>query len=403
MPEKPEKLPLHGVRVIDLATFIAGPFTAAILSEFGAEVIKVEQPGLGDPLRKFGSPSARGDGYTWLSEQRNKKSVTLDLRQPEGAALVKRLVAEADILCENFRPGTMEKWGLGPDELKAVNPGLVLVRISGYGQTGPYKDRPGFARIAHAFGGLTHLTGVPGGPPLTPGSTSLADYISGLYGAVGALLALRSREEAGGQVIDIALYESIFRVLDEMAPLYAATGFVRPRLGLMTSNVCPHGHFECGDGGWVAIACTSDKMWRRMAAVLGRDELGEDERYETSARRVENRDDVEAMVGAFTLSLPRDRVVETCNSGGVPTAPVYSIADIFEDPQYRARGTLKDVIEPETGEHVHVPNVLPALSETPGRIESLGPRLGAHNDEVYGTLLGLSADERDALHEKGVI
>ena len=403
MPEKPEKLPLHGVRVIDLATFIAGPFTAAILSEFGAEVIKVEQPGLGDPLRKFGSPSARGDGYTWLSEQRNKKSVTLDLRQPEGAALVKRLVAEADILCENFRPGTMEKWGLGPDELKAVNPGLVLVRISGYGQTGPYKDRPGFARIAHAFGGLTHLTGVPDGPPLTPGSTSLADYISGLYGAVGALLALRSREDAGGQVIDIALYESIFRVLDEMAPLYAATGFVRPRLGLMTSNVCPHGHFECGDGGWVAIACTSDKMWRRMAVVLGRDELGEDERYETSARRVENRDDVEAMVTAFTLSQPRDRVVETCNAGGVPTASVYSIADIFEDPQYRARGTLKDVIEPETGERVHVPNVLPALSETPGRIESLGPRLGAHNDEVYGTLLGLSDAEREALREKGVI
>ena len=175
----PEKLPLDGVRVIDLATFIAGPFTAAVLSEFGAEVIKVEQPGLGDPLRKFGSPSKRGDGYTWLSEQRNKKSVTLDLRQPEGAALFKRLVAEADILCENFRPGTMEKWGLGPDELKAVNPGLVMVRISGYGQNGPYKDRPGFARIAHAFGGLTHLTGDPGGPPLTPGSTSLADLYLG--------------------------------------------------------------------------------------------------------------------------------------------------------------------------------------------------------------------------------
>ena len=277
------KLPLSGVRVIDLATFIAGPFTAAILGEFGAEVIKVEQPGLGDPLRKFGSPSKRGDGYAWLSEQRNKKSVTLDLRQPEGAALFKRLIATADILCENFRPGTLEKWGLGPDALKAVNPALVLVRISGYGQTGPYRDRPGFARIAHAFGGLTHLTGDPGGPPLTPGSTSLADYISGLYGAVGALMALRSREQVGGQVIDIALYESIFRVLDEMAPLFAATGFVRPRLGLMTSNVCPHGHFECGDGGWVAIACTSDKMWRRMAAVLGRDALGEDARFATSA------------------------------------------------------------------------------------------------------------------------
>ena len=397
------KLPLSGVRVIDLATFIAGPFTAAILGEFGAEVIKVEQPGLGDPLRKFGSPSKRGDGYAWLSEQRNKKSVTLDLRQPEGAALFKRLIATADILCENFRPGTLEKWGLGPDALKAVNPALVLVRISGYGQTGPYRDRPGFARIAHAFGGLTHLTGDPGGPPLTPGSTSLADYISGLYGAVGALMALRSREQVGGQVIDIALYESIFRVLDEMAPLFAATGFVRPRLGLMTSNVCPHGHFECGDGGWVAIACTSDKMWRRMAAVLGRDALGEDARFATSARRVENRDEVEAMVTAFTLSLPRDAVVETCNAGGVPTAAVYSIADIFEDPHYRARGTVTEVVEPESGEALHVPNVLPALSETPGRIESLGPRLGAHNDEVYGDLLGLSAAERDDLRKKGVI
>ena len=397
------KLPLSGVRVVDLATFIAGPFTAAILGEFGAEVIKVEQPGLGDPLRKFGSPSKRGDGYAWLSEQRNKKSVTLDLRQPEGAALFKRLIATADILCENFRPGTLEKWGLGPDELKAVNPALVLVRISGYGQTGPYRDRPGFARIAHAFGGLTHLTGDPGGPPLTPGSTSLADYISGLYGAVGALMALRSREQVGGQVIDIALYESIFRVLDEMAPLFAATGFVRPRLGLMTSNVCPHGHFECGDGGWVAIACTSDKMWRRMAAVLGREALGEDARFATSARRVENRGEVEAMVSAFTLSLPRDAVVETCNAGGVPTAAVYSIADIFEDPHYRARGTVTEVVEPESGEALHVPNVLPALSETPGRIESLGPRLGAHNDEVYGDLLGLSADERDDLRKKGVI
>ena len=400
----PEKLPLHGVRVIDLATFIAGPFTAAILSEFGAEVIKVEQPGQGDPLRKFGSPSARGDGYAWLSEQRNKKSVTLDLRRPEGAALFKRLVAESDILCENFRPGTMEKWGLGPDELKAVNPGLVLVRISGYGQTGPYRDRPGFARIAHAFGGLTHLTGVPGGPPLTPGSTSLADYISGLYGAVGALLALRSREDAGGQTIDIALYESIFRVLDEMAPLYAATGFVRPRAGADDQQRLPPRAFRvrrrrpgspspapatrCG-GAWPP--CSAAKSWARTSATPPA----------RSAWRT------------ATMSRPwsphsrsRCRAIgwwRPCNAGGVPTSPVYSIADIFEDPQYKARGTLKDVIEPETGEHVHVPNVLPAMSGTPGRIESLGPRLGAHNEEVYGGLLGLSAEDRATLREKGVI
>ncbi|SVC15364.1 uncharacterized protein METZ01_LOCUS268218, partial [marine metagenome] len=281
------KLPLEGLRVLDLATFLASPFSAAILSEFGAEVIKVEQPGSGDPLRKFGTPSKNGDGYCWLSEQRNKRSVTLDIRTEKGGEIFKRLIVGADVLCENFRPGTLEKWGLGPDVLKAINPRLVILRISGYGQTGPYKDRPGFARIAHAFGGLTYLTGEPDGPPLTPGSTSLADYISGLYGALGILLSLRAREDTGrGQEVDVALYESIFRVLDEMAPLYAANGFVRPRLGLGTANVCPHGHFECGDGKWVAIACTSDKMWLRMAEVLGRPKLGPDPRYKTAANRV---------------------------------------------------------------------------------------------------------------------
>ena len=327
------KLPLEGLRVLDLATFVASPFSAAILGEFGAEVIKIEQPGSGDPLRKFGTPSKNGDGYCWLSEQRNKRSVTLDIRKQKGVEIFKRLIAGVDVLCENFRPGTLEKWGLGPDVLKAINPRLVMLRISGYGQTGPYKDRPGFARIAHAFGGLTYLTGEPDGPPLTPGSTSLADYISGLYGALGILLSLRVREDTGrGQEIDVALYESIFRVLDEMAPLYAANGFVRPRLGLGTANVCPHGHFECGDGEWVAIACTSDKMWLRMAEVLGRPELGPDPRYETTANRVANRDDVDGLVSAFTLSMPREKLMQVCVAGEVPIAPVYSIADIFDDP-----------------------------------------------------------------------
>ena len=397
-------LPLAGIRVLDLATFIAGPFTAAILSEFGAEVIKVEQPGHGDPLRAFGTPSRRGDGYCWLSEQRNKKSITLDLRKPDGAALFKRLIANADAACENFRPGTLEKWGLGYDVLSALNPGLVLLRISGYGQDGPYKDRPGFARIAHAFGGLSYLTGMPGGPPLTPGSTSLADYISGLYGAVGVLLALRARAATGkGQEIDVALYESIFRVLDEMAPLYAATGFVRPRLGLGTANVCPHGHFECGDGEWVAIACTSDKMWARMAEVLGRPALADDARYRTAAKRVENRDDVDGLVSAFTLSMPRAQAMEKCVAGDVPIAPIYSIADTFSDPQYKARQTIVGMTEPETGEEVAVPNVLPRLSATPGRIASLGPPLGNANREVYGGELGLSDAEIAALQEQGVI
>ena len=397
------KLPLEGLRVLDLATFVASPFSAAILGEFGAEVIKIEQPGSGDPLRKFGTPSPNGDGYCWLSEQRNKRSVTLDLRKPAGADIFKRLVESADVLCENFRPGTLEKWGLGPEVLKAINPRLVLLRISGYGQTGPYAERPGFARIAHAFGGLTYLTGEPGGPPLTPGATSLADYISGLYGALGVLLSLRAREDTGrGQEIDIALYESIFRVLDEMAPLYAATGFVRPRLGLGTANVCPHGHFECGDGEWVAIACTSDKMWVRMAEVLSHPELGTDPRYKTAADRVANREDVDGLVSAFTLSMPREAVMAGCVAGDVPIAPVYSIADIFADPQYRARETLVTVKDEKAGE-ITVPNVLPRLSETPGRIDHLGPSLAEGNSDIYGGELGFSEVELSQLKQNGVI
>ena len=397
------KLPLEGLRILDLATFVASPFSAAILSEFGAEVIKIEQPGSGDPLRKFGTPSKNGDGYCWLSEQRNKRSITLDIRTEKGAEIFKRLIVGADVLCENFRPGTLEKWGLGPDVLKAINPRLVILRISGYGQTGPYKDRPGFARIAHAFGGLTYLTGEPEGPPLTPGSTSLADYISGLYGALGILLSLRAREDTGrGQVVDVALYESIFRVLDEMAPLYAANGFVRPRLGLGTANVCPHGHFECGDGEWVAIACTSDKMWLRMTEVLGRSELGLDPRYKTAANRVANREDVDGMVSAFTLSMTRDKLMQACVAGEVPIAPVYSIADIFDDSHYKARKTLVTVEDKSAGK-ITVPGVLPHLSETPGRITHLGPVLAEGNKEIYGDELGFSPTELAELKREGVI
>ncbi|MCH7832347.1 MAG: CoA transferase, partial [Proteobacteria bacterium] len=259
-------LPLTGVRVLDAATFIAAPYTATILGEFGAEVIKVERPDGGDPFRYFGTATERDDStLAWLSESRNKKSVTLDLKQPEGQALFRRLAAKSDVICENFRPGTLEKWGLGWDRLSRENQGLVLLRITGYGQTGPYKDRPGFARVAHAIGGLTHLAGHPGETPVTPGSTSLGDYISGLYGAVGVMMALRHRDQTGrGQVIDLGLYESVFRMLDEIAPVYAKTGFVRGPEGTGTLNACPHGHFPTKDGKWVAIACTTDKRFPRL-------------------------------------------------------------------------------------------------------------------------------------------
>ena len=400
---QPMPKPMAGVRVLDLATFLAAPFTAAILAEFGAEVIKVEQPGMGDPMRQFGTATEIDDSsLTWLSEARNKHSITLNLKDPDGAELFKRLVKDADVVCENFRPGTLAKWGLGYDVLRAINPKLVLLQVSGYGQDGPYRDRPGFARVAHAVGGLTYLAGMEGEAPVTPGSTSLADYISGLFGAIGVLLALRSVEQTGqGQCIDVALYESIFRVLDEVAPAYARHGTVRGREGLGTRNVCPHGHFPTKDGEWVAVACTSDKSWARMATnVLDRPDLAQS--HPKTADRVRDRALIDGVVSGFTTAFPMAEVVERCTKGDVPCAAINSIAEIFADPHYEARGILHRVQHALLGEVV-VPDVLPKLSASPGHIDSLGPRLGDWNDLVYGERLGLSQEERLALQNRGVI
>lgn len=386
--------PLEGVRVVDLATFIAAPFAATILGEFGAEVIKVEHPDGGDPQRQFGTPTDEPDlSLAWLSEARNKRSVTLDLKSKNGARDFKELVRRSDVVCENFRPGTLERWGLGWHVLSVLNPALVMLRISGYGQDGPYRDRPGFARIAHAVGGLTHLAGMPDGPPVTPGSTSLADYISGLYGAVGVLMALRVAERTGaGQVIDVALYESIFRVLDELAPAYAKFGIVRGREGTGTRNACPHGHFPCADGRWVAIACTSDRIWARMAGeVLGRPDLIDS--YPATADRVADRKRIDGIVEAFTRSLPLSDVVARCESGQVPCGAINSIADIFGDPHFEARGMLAKVMHEALGEIV-IPNLLPRLSLTPGEITSLGPALGDANADVLKDLIKDQAEIR---------
>jgi len=374
--------PLDGIRVLDLATFVAAPFAATILGEFGAEVIKVEHPDGGDPMRRFGTSTEEENlSLAWLSEARNKRSVTLDLKSDEDAATFRELVRRSDVVCENFRPGTLERWGLGWDTLSELNPALVLLRISGYGQDGPYRDRPGFARIAHAVGGLTYLAGMPGGPPVTPGSTSLADYISGLYGAVGILLAMREVERSGeGQVIDVALFESIFRVLDELAPLYAKSGIVREREGVGTRNACPHGHFPCADGKWVAIACTADRIWARMARnVLDAPELAES--HPTTADRIADRDRIDEIVETFTKAHPMEEVVAQCTAGDVPCGAVNSIEDIFNDEHFAARGTLAEIVHDSVGRLV-MPNVLPRLSATPGAINAAGPRLGDWNDEL---------------------
>ena len=379
--------PLDGIRVLDLATFVAAPFSATILGEFGAEVIKVEHPAGGDPMRRFGTPTEDPElTLAWLSEARNKHSVTMDLKSDEDAEKFKALVARSDVVCENFRPGTLERWGLGWEVLSEINPRLALLRISGFGQDGPYRDRPGFARIAHAVGGLTYLAGMPGGPPVTPGSTSLADYITGLYGAVGVLLALRVVDQSGrGQVIDAALYESIFRVLDELAPLYAKHGIVREPEGVGTRNACPHGHFVCGDAKWVAIACTADRIWQRMAEnVLRQPELAVS--HPTTQSRLADRELIEQAVETFTKAHPMAEVVRLCNEGDVPCGAINSIADIFDDPHFEARKTMLGIIHEAIGE-ITVPNVLPRLSLTPGSIEKLGPKLGDWNGDKLAALL----------------
>ena len=278
---------LKGIRVLDLGTFIAGPHCATILGEFGAEVIKVEPPKTGDSLRRLGTNTDCGDTLVWLSEARNKKCVTLNLATERGREVLRQLAAKCDIIVENFRPGTIEKWGLGYDELKKLNPGVILVRISAYGQDGPMRSQPGFARIAHAFSGLTYLAGLPGGVPVVPGSTSLADYMSGMYGAIGALVALQARQTTGeGQCIDLALYEFVFRVLDEIAPAFQKFGYVRERMGADTVNVCPHSHYQTKDGKWIAIACTSDAMFARLAEVMEQPELASANRYGPQALRL---------------------------------------------------------------------------------------------------------------------
>lgn len=393
--------PLDGIRVLDAATFIAGPYSAALLGEFGAEVIKVEQPGDGDPMRRFGTMTSTGDTLAWLSEARNKKSVTLDLRTPDGAALFRDLAAQSHVVVENFRPGTLEKWGLGWEALKAVNPRLVMLRVSGYGQTGPYRDRPGFARIAHAVGGLSYLAGMPGDIPVTPGSTSLGDYISGLYGVIGILLALRHRDTTGeGQFIDVALYESVFRMLDEVAPAYAHTGKIRDREGAGTLNACPHGHFRCGDDEWLAIACTNDKMFARLCDAMQRPDLAA--RFARVADRLQDRMIVDGEVAAWTRSAPRATILDHCLRCDVPSGPINSIADIFADPHFSARETIVSVPHPTLGD-IAVPTTLPRLSASPGRIDHLGPALGADTEAVLRSVLGLESDALQGLKDRGIL
>ena len=398
---------LAKLRVLDLGTFIAGPYCATLLGEFGAEVIKIEPPEGGDSeggdsLRKFGTNTECGDSLVWLSESRNKKCITLNLRTQRGIDLLKALIAKCDVVVENFRPRVMEKWGLGWDEVRILNPRAVMVRISAYGQTGPYRDRPGFARVAHAFSGLAFLAGEPGRVPVVPGSTSLADYMAGMYGALGAMVALRARERTGeGQCVDLGLYEPIFRVLDEIVPAFQQSGFIRERMGADTVNVCPHSHYRTRDGKWIAIACSNDRIFERLAKAMGRPELAGADRYGPKDKRLAARNEVNGIVADWVASLDCADALARCDEAGTPASLIYSIADIFADPQYRARENIR-MVDSRIGK-VAVPGIVPKLSATPGEIRWLGEGLGAHNEEILCGLLGLASEELEQLRTQGVI
>jgi crotonobetainyl-CoA:carnitine CoA-transferase CaiB-like acyl-CoA transferase len=400
--EKP--LPLSGLRVIDVGTFLAGPYAGCMMGEFGAEVLKVEYPIGGDPMRRFGVPARHGGAtLAWLSEARNKRSVTIDLRRPKGVELFLKLVKKSDVVIENFRPGTLEDWGLGWEVLSEANPGLVMLRVSGYGQTGPYRRRPGFSHIAHAIGGLSYLAGFPGETPVVPGAAPLGDYMSSLYGLIGVMLALRHKAKTGlGQVIDIGIYEAVFRQLDEIAASYGMFGTIREREGAGSFVAVPHGHFRTKDGKWVAIACTTDRMFERLADAMGRPELASSSLYGPQRNRLAAREEVNKIVNEWTFSLTREELLEKCIAREVPIGKLNSIADIFEDEHFRARGNLAEVEEEGLGKVV-VPNVVPTLSETPGRIANLGPPLGNATYEVMRELLELSPNEITRLRQQRII
>jgi crotonobetainyl-CoA:carnitine CoA-transferase CaiB-like acyl-CoA transferase len=394
---------LDGIGVLDLATFVAAPFCATLLGEFGAEVIKVEQPGVGDDLRRLGHRSPDGPSYFWLVEARNKKSITCNLRAPDGQDLVRRLAARADIVAENFRPGTMERWGLGYEDLRRLNPGLVMVRISAFGQTGPARERPGFGRIAAAVSGASYICGYQDRPPVPPGTPTIPDYLAGVMAAFGALLALHHRGHTGqGQVVDVALYEPFLRMLDEMIPRYAAHGHVRERIGSGTEYVVPHDHYQAQDGRWIAIACTNDRMFERLARdAMQRPDLLE--RFTTVADRIAGREDLDGQIRAWVgRRASRDALAEL-EGAAVPCSLVASVREVFEDPQVKARD---NIIAARTalGTLVTMAGVVPKLSLTPGAVDATGPvEPGAHNEEIYGGRLGLSAAELADLRTRGAI
>ncbi len=392
---------LSGIRVLELGQLIAGPFAAKTLADFGAEVIKVETPGDGDPLRKW-RMLHEGTSVWWQAQSRNKQSVAIDLRQKEGQELVKKLALQADVLIENFRPGTLEKWGLGWEALHAANPKLIMLRVSGYGQDGPKRDEPGFAAIAEAMGGIRYITGEPGRVPVRAG-VSLGDTIAGLHGALGVLLALYQRDARGGegQMIDVALYESIFNLTESLLPEYSAFGAIRKPAGGALPGIAPSNAYRCADGEYVLVAGNGDSIFKRLMELIGRSDLGSDPDLARNDGRAARVQEIDAAIEEWTLSQTIDSALQGLTRAQVPSGRIYSAKDIAEDPHFHARGVIETVTSAE-GLPVQVPGIIPKLSGNPGAIQSRGPRLGEHTDQVLAEA-GLSAEQVSFLRSKGVI
>ena len=398
--------PLAGVRVLEMGQLIAGPFAGCMLAYFGAEVVKIEAPGTGDPLRNW-RVLKDGTSLWWRAMGRNKKCVTLNLREPRGREIARTLALRSDVLIENFRPGTMEKWGLGPEDLRAEAPELVYARVSGYGQTGPLATKPGFASVCEGFGGFRYINGFPGEAPVRP-NLSLGDTLAALHAVIGVLLALVHRNRidgrsigGSGQVVDIAIYESVYNVLEAMVPEYDGAGIVREPSGSTLTGIVPTNTYPCADGRYVIIGGNADSIFKRLMRAAGRDDFADDPRLSDNAGRVAHQREVDDAIAQWTRTLDADRVLEILDGAGVPAGPIYSVADMVDDPQYNARGLFETV--EVAGESLKIPALTPKLGHTPGATLWPGPDLGAHNREIYIDTLGLDAAELRSLESDGVV
>jgi crotonobetainyl-CoA:carnitine CoA-transferase CaiB-like acyl-CoA transferase len=402
MDKKKGQRPLDGYRVLEMGQLLAGPFAASVLGYFGAEVIKIEPPGAGDPIRTW---RVMKDGVSlwWHSLGRNKKSVTLDLRTPKGRAIARELALKSDVLIENFRPGTLEKWGMGPADLWQKNPGLIYGRISGYGQNGPYASKPGFASVCEGVGGFRYVNGFPGDAPVRP-NLSIGDTLAGIHCVIGVLLACiqRSRDpQKRGQVIDAALYESVFNLMEGVVPEYSGAGVIREPSGSTLTGIVPTNTYRCKDGKFVIIGGNGDSIYKRLMQAITRPELADDPRMANNAGRVVHEKELDQAIGAWTGSLTAAEVLDVLGKADVPSGPIYSVADMFTDPHFNARGLFEEV--QVNGQPLKIPAMMPFLSDTPGRTDWPGPAVGAHNAEVLGDLLGYGAHDIETLSRDGVI